>query len=110
MGLRTHNPGALCFPPRRTVSRHTALALALAILGLVAATAQPADARDPRYLADLIERADQARLSQQRQWHLLLHYRKAFWGGFVSEADDPGFFLSPVGKTDPRAELDATLA
>ena len=31
------------------------------------------------------------------------------WGGVLSEQDDPGFFLSPEGKTDPQAELAATL-
>ena len=40
----------------------------------------------------------------------MLHYRPTFWGGVSSEADDPGFFLSPSGKTDPDAELRATLA
>jgi hypothetical protein len=40
---------------------------------------------------------------------LLLHYRKDFWGGYTSEVDDPGFFLSPNGKTDPEAEIQATL-
>src|SRR5256885_10264459 len=28
----------------------------------------------------------------------------------TSEVDDPGFFLAPNGKTDPHAELEATLA
>ncbi len=49
-------------------------------------------------------------LADEREWHLLLHYRKSVFGGYVSEQDDPGFFLSPSGKTDPQAELDATLA
>jgi len=31
-------------------------------------------------------------------------------GGPRSKIDDPAFFLSPAGKTDPRAELHATLA
>ena len=31
------------------------------------------------------------------------------FGGYTSEQDDPGFFMSPDGKTDPQAELDATL-
>jgi len=38
-----------------------------------------------------------------------LHYRPAADGGVVSDADDPRFFLAPTGKTDPRAELAATL-
>jgi hypothetical protein len=39
----------------------------------------------------------------------LLHYRKDILGGYTSEQDDSGFFLSPHGKTDPQAELSATL-
>lgn len=62
------------------------------------------------YLQDLIAQAQQQHLSDQREWHLLLHYRKGLFGGHESEQDDPGFFLSPNGKTDPAAELNATLA
>ncbi len=38
-----------------------------------------------------------------------MHYRPAAGAGVVSDADDPRFFLAPTGKTDPRAELAATL-
>lgn len=62
------------------------------------------------YLAQLIEQAQQEKLADQREWHLLLHYRKGIFGGYESEQDDPGFFMSPKGKTDPSAELAATLA
>ncbi|MBX3305425.1 MAG: DUF4105 domain-containing protein [Nitrospira sp.] len=62
------------------------------------------------YQKQLIDQAEQAKLSEQREWHLLLHYRKSLFGGYESEQDDPGFFLSPKGKTDPAAELAATLA
>lgn len=62
------------------------------------------------YLRQLIDRAEEAKLADQREWHLLLHYRKRLFGGYESEQDDPGFFLSPSGKTDPAAELTATLA
>ncbi|MEK7269088.1 MAG: DUF4105 domain-containing protein, partial [Nitrospirota bacterium] len=65
---------------------------------------------DQAYLADLVRRAGEAKLSDARDWHLLLHYRKNLWGGYTSEADDPGFFLASNGKTHPRAELEATLA
>ena len=57
------------------------------------------------------------RLARERQladtpmWHALLHYRRhPLTRQLRSLADDPGFFLSPQGRTDPRAELDATLA
>ena len=62
------------------------------------------------YLDRLIYQAKEARLADQREWQLLLHYRKGLFGGYESEQDDPGFFLSPNGKTDPAAELNATLA
>jgi uncharacterized protein DUF4105 len=48
-------------------------------------------------------------LAETREWRLLLHYRANLFGGYTSEQDDPGFFLSPEGKTNPAAELDATL-
>jgi len=69
-----------------------------------------AEGRDDAYLAELIQRAGEVRLSEQRSWHLLLHYRENFGGGYTSEVDDPGFFMALAGKTDPRAELEATLA
>lgn len=62
------------------------------------------------YLAQLIEQAQREKLADQREWHLLLHYRKGLFGRYESEQDDPGFFMSPKGKTDPAAELAATLA
>jgi len=74
--------------------------------------ASPVDAAEPpddSYLAELINRGGQAKLAGNREWHLLLHYRKDLFGGYTSEQDDQGFFMSPDGKTDPQAELDATL-
>ena len=61
------------------------------------------------YLEELVNLAHQAKLADDREWHLLLHYRENLFGGHTSEQDDPGFFMSPDGKTDPQAELDATL-
>ncbi len=61
------------------------------------------------YPHELIEQARQARLADEREWHLLLHYQRNFLGGVTSEEDDPGFFLSPDGKHEPQAELDATI-
>ena len=61
------------------------------------------------YLLELINKGLQAGLAGEREWHLLLHYRENLFGGHTSEQDDPGFFMSPYGKTDPQAELDATL-
>ena len=61
------------------------------------------------YLEQLLQRAKAMALHEQRYWHLLLHYRSSLGGGVESEADEPGFFLAPDGKTDPEAELQATL-
>ncbi len=44
------------------------------------------------------------------KWLRLLHYKKTIFGGFKSEADGSGFFLSENGKTDPLSELEANLA
>ncbi len=54
---------------------------------------------------------DQARLKElhkKQYWHILLQYKKGFFCT-KSLIDDPNFFLSPKGKTDPRAELEATI-
>jgi hypothetical protein len=67
------------------------------------------EAPDQTYLTELLARADEAKLSDARYWHVLLHYRPNLLDGFTSEADEPGFFLAPSGKTDPRAELEATI-
>ena len=47
---------------------------------------------------------DTQTLSQNRQWQQLLHFHDG-----ESEIDAADFFLSPLGKTDAKAELDATL-
>ncbi|MGE0472950.1 MAG: DUF4105 domain-containing protein [Nitrospirales bacterium] len=61
------------------------------------------------YLQELIQQARVQNLHQHRYWHLLLHYHKNFGSGYTSQVDDPGFFLSPTGKTEPENELHATL-
>ena len=50
------------------------------------------------------------RLADSRDWQVLLHYRRTILGGWKSEADGLGFFFAgQAGKTDPAAELAATL-
>ncbi len=63
------------------------------------------------YLKRLEARASKLRLWQRPYWHILLHY-ESNWvlPGVTSEAVTPWFFNAPDGRTDPRAELDATLA
>ena len=64
---------------------------------------------DVSYLNELMDRAAVAHLADEREWHVLLHYRRTLTGGIGSMQDDPGFFLAPEGKTDSQAELAATL-
>lgn len=54
--------------------------------------------------------ADEA-LSAHRTWHRLLHYEPAWRGSdrVASAIHSPDFFLAENGRTDPKAELAATL-
>ncbi|NJN45479.1 MAG: DUF4105 domain-containing protein [Candidatus Competibacteraceae bacterium] len=61
------------------------------------------------YLAELLQRSELTELAQRREWHVLLHYRPARNSTTLSEIDDPRFFLAADGKTNPPAELAATL-
>ena len=70
----------------------------------------PSEDNDSKtYRHELIQQANEKNLSSERYWHLLLHYRKNIFGGSTSDADGPGFFVSPKGRSDPKAELEATL-
>lgn len=48
-------------------------------------------------------------LAHDEQWLALLHYQKQFIGVDESTIDSEDFFLSPVGKYNPEAELAATI-
>jgi hypothetical protein len=68
-------------------------------------------AGDPAYLAELQQAARAADLSALPYWHKLLHYkRNRILPGVTSSVDVQHFFLAPDGRSDPAAELDATLA
>jgi len=70
-----------------------------------------AEAAGNVYLETLIDKAVAADLAAEPAWHALLHYRPDWLGpGYHSLIDSPGFFLAANGKTDPRAELEATLS
>ncbi len=56
-----------------------------------------------------IEQARKLQLSEKREWKVLLHYRRGLFGAEKSDIDGPDFFLSPMGRTDPEAELEATI-
>lgn len=62
------------------------------------------------YLSQITDTAIAQKLYDNPAWLSLLHYRPQMWGAnYKSEADDPYFFFSQDGKTNPRAELIATL-
>ena len=49
-------------------------------------------------------------LYQDRAWLALGHYRQPkFRTKWVSDVDDPSFFLAPTGATNPKAELRASI-
>lgn len=68
------------------------------------------DNEPANYLLALQQEAQQKQLAQTRVWHRLLKYNPRLLGGVISEADGLDFFNAPQGKTDPEAELAATIA
>lgn len=66
---------------------------------------------DDAYLAQLQLQARQMKLAERPEWIKLLHYVPRLFGpGYQGLVDSRGFYLAADGKTDPQAELDATLA
>ncbi len=59
-------------------------------------------------IEQLLKKAQDLRLHEDRYWNVLMHYRKILFR-VESFIDDPDFFLAKNGKTDPRAELEATI-
>jgi hypothetical protein len=81
--------------------------------GQASASPDPAPAPaapDPTYLPELQARARELRLADDAGWLRLGHWRPRTFGGWESEADGVEFFRAAGGKTDPAAELQATLA
>ena len=80
------------------------LCVAIACLFIPALAA----AGEADYRGALIADAAGKMLSTDRYWDILMHYRPA-GRGRKSLVDDPRFFLAANGKTDPSAELTATI-
>lgn len=76
---------------------------------LAPASAMANERASASHIDDLIRRARAAKLAQTTTWLRLGHYRKNTFGGYTSEADGRPFFLAPNGKSDPEAELEATI-
>lgn len=94
---------SLCLKGYRFFGRAISLFLLLCTL-FAPAVAMP----DDSLLNELLKKAEDERLYNDRYWQVLLHYKPASFG-LKSLIDDPNFFLSPYGKEDPKAELEATL-
>jgi len=62
------------------------------------------------YLDQLVTRAKQLNLHQHAYWLKLLHYKPNMFSGYRSEVLSRNFFTSQRGRTNPEAELEATLA
>ncbi len=61
------------------------------------------------YLEILVNKSREKDLSKKRYWHILLHYKKGFLGGWESETDATQFFNAKDGKFNPATELESTL-
>ncbi len=56
-----------------------------------------------------IERSEALNLSESQYWKNLLFYRRGWLWGEQGIFVSPGFYLSPNGRKDPRAELTSTI-
>jgi hypothetical protein len=86
-----------------------ALLVSLAAAAPAAAAPPGPPSPDPAYLPELVARARTLRLAEDPGWIRLGHWRRTAKGGWKSEVDGSPFFRALRGKTDPRAELEATL-
>lgn len=76
------------------------------VVSILAAALLAAEPYDPAILGS---RAAASGLGEDVEWLTLLHVDRAWYGRRRSLVDDPAFFLAPGGKTDPTAELMATI-
>ena len=60
------------------------------------------------YEESLVQRANELSLYKDEYWLLLGHYKPSITG-YKSLIDGKDFFLAPDGKTNPKAELEATI-
>jgi hypothetical protein len=68
----------------------------------------PARGDELPFLDQLLVKAKENKLSENRYWLILLHYQSTLTG-HKSLIDDPQFFLASNGKKNPEGELAATL-
>jgi Domain of unknown function (DUF4105) len=106
----SHRSKASCLrgsPPEKQARRRSRFC-SLCLACLICAWGLAAFAESSVNIAVLQDKAIALRLYERRYWQVLLHYEPK-GSGIESLVDDPGFFLSASGKTDPQAELLATL-
>jgi hypothetical protein len=83
---------------------------AMLLFCLPVALAGRALAEPHTYRDQLIERAGRLSLERDPRWLALGHWEKnTIGGGVKSSATGPHFWLAENGRTDPRAELEATI-
>ncbi|WP_394826098.1 DUF4105 domain-containing protein [Pendulispora albinea] len=78
------------------------------LFGAFTARAEPATAVSAEERAAIVKER-QLGLAYSDPWLRLLLYRQHIDGLWVSQVDDDAFFLSPRGRANPQAELEATL-
>jgi hypothetical protein len=64
---------------------------------------------DPSYADELVARARSMHLESETQWMRLGHWYRGASGDIRGEPDGPLFWLAADGKTNPDAELEATI-
>ena len=85
-------------------------AAALAIVAAQLSAATAAAEAGSQYQAELIAQATQRGLADTKEWRALVHYVPDPPGtGVTGLVDNAAFYNAAAGKTDPAAELDATL-
>jgi len=101
-------------PGSRRIPGCASLLLCALLLSSGAPRAAPPDVPVPGhqvYLTELVDRARQLELGERREWLKLGHYEPNLVGpGYHGLVASPDFYNAPHGRTDPQAELEATLA
>jgi len=92
----------------RKLKRAPALLSFLLLLASVLTLSGISHAQNPE-IDVFRQNAVEQKVADSRYWQILLHYKTDMLGSTISLIDDPDFFLASRGKTDPAAELDATL-
>lgn len=68
----------------------------------------PATDVSPALVDSFVSRARELKLAERKEWLRLVHYKPGLFGA-QSQADGANFFVSPAGKKNATAELEATL-